>query len=48
MSTAFWSSQKFVPLMQGFPNSGKGWVRETLHSGVGRIGNITGGNFLTA
>ena len=35
--------KKFVPLMQGFPNSGKGWGEVNSASGVGRIGNFTGG-----
>ena len=35
--------KKFVPLIQGFPNSGKGWREVNSASGVGRIGNFTGG-----
>ena len=32
----FGAAKKFVPLMKGFPNSGKRW---------GRIGNFPGGRF---
>ena len=44
----FGVGKKFIPLMQGFPNSGKEWGRGKFPPvRWGRIASFTGGDFFT-